>query len=163
MAGGTCGLDLTHVARFRPGEMARCALWAAVPGSATRMYADNRKTTNPLTEEPDAENPSVRFGGRNQVKPWSLPLSSHAGLTAGALRAGLARSDCQQKCQQGVYWRSTDGVLTGFYLSTSEARCHFAALEASALTDSDLRPIPRELKTDSRLLGSADSHHPTPW
>ena len=47
--------------------------------------------------------------------------------------------DCQQNCQQGEYWRSTDGVLTGFYLSTSEGRCHFPACEASMLTDSDSR------------------------
>ena len=61
------------------------------------------------------------------------------GLTDCALWAGLARSDCQQKCQQGVYWRSTGGVLNGLCLSNSEGRCHFSTHEASALTDSDPR------------------------
>jgi len=37
--------------------------------------ADNRKFTNPLTGEPDAGNPPVRFGGRGKVNPLSLPLS----------------------------------------------------------------------------------------
>src|SRR5688572_15933433 len=46
-----------------------CPLWAAVLGSGTRVDADNRKTTNPLTGEPDAGNPPVRFGGRGGAKP----------------------------------------------------------------------------------------------
>ena len=39
------------------------------------MDAYNRKTTNPLTGEPDAGDPPVRFGGRGKVNPLSLPLS----------------------------------------------------------------------------------------
>jgi len=39
------------------------------------MDADNRKTTNPLTGEPDAGDPPVRFGGRGSGHPLSLPLS----------------------------------------------------------------------------------------
>ena len=57
-----------------------CPLWAAVLDSGTRVDADNRKTTNPLTGEPDAGNPPVRFGGRGKVNPLSLPLS---GATPG--------------------------------------------------------------------------------
>src|ERR1039457_419136 len=52
-----------------------CPSWAAVLDSRTRVDADNRSTTNPLTGEPDAGNPPVRFGGRGKVKPLSLPLS----------------------------------------------------------------------------------------
>jgi hypothetical protein len=32
------------------------------------LDAVNRKTTNPLTGEPDAGDPPVRFGGRGEVK-----------------------------------------------------------------------------------------------
>src|ERR1700719_987993 len=45
-----------------------CPAWAAVLGGGTRLDADNRKTTNPLTGEPDAGDPPVRFGGRGEVK-----------------------------------------------------------------------------------------------
>ena len=45
-----------------------CPLWAAVLGSGTRVDADNRKTTNPLTGEPDAGDPPVRFGGRGKAQ-----------------------------------------------------------------------------------------------
>ena len=45
--------------------------------------------------------------------------------------------DCQQLCQQGVYWRSTTGVLTRFCLSRLASRCHFRLKAASVLTDSD--------------------------
>src|SRR3990170_1654923 len=57
-----------------------CPPWAAVLGGRTRVDADNRKFTNPLTGEPDAGNPPVRFGGRGKVNPLSLPLSSRPGL-----------------------------------------------------------------------------------
>jgi len=50
-----------------------CPLWAAVLGSGTRVDADNRGNTNPLTGEPDAGDPPVRFGGRGKVNPLSLP------------------------------------------------------------------------------------------
>ena len=49
-------------------ERVVCAPWAAVLGSGTRVDADNRRTTNPLTGEPDAGNPPVRFGGRGKVQ-----------------------------------------------------------------------------------------------
>ena len=45
-----------------------CPLWAAVLGSGTRVDADNRGNTNPLTGEPDAGDPPVRFGGRGKVQ-----------------------------------------------------------------------------------------------
>ncbi len=45
-----------------------CPPWAAVLGSGTRVDADNRRTTNPLTGEPDAGNPPVRFGGKGKVQ-----------------------------------------------------------------------------------------------
>src|SRR5688572_26827321 len=50
-----------------------CPLWAAVLGNGTQVDADNRMFTNPLTGEPDAGNPHVRFGGRGKVNPLSLP------------------------------------------------------------------------------------------
>src|SRR5260221_102163 len=52
-----------------------CTSWAAVLGSRTRVDADNRSLTNPLTGEPDAGDPPVRFGGRGSGQPLSLPLS----------------------------------------------------------------------------------------
>lgn len=39
------------------------------------MDACNRTTTKPLTGEPDAGEPPVRFGGRGEVNPSFLPLS----------------------------------------------------------------------------------------
>src|SRR6185295_11966108 len=70
-----------------------CPQWAAELESRTRVDADNRSLTNPLTGEPDAGDPPVRFGGRGSGKPLSLPLSSpvpgegvlFAGQTAVAL------------------------------------------------------------------------------
>ena len=52
---------------FTLAERVVCLLWAAVLGSGTRVDADNRTTTNPLTGEPDAGDPPVRFGGRGKV------------------------------------------------------------------------------------------------
>src|SRR5260221_14299848 len=52
-----------------------CTSRAAVLGSRTRVDADNRSLTNPLTGEPDAGDPPVRFGGRGSGQPLSLPLS----------------------------------------------------------------------------------------
>src|SRR5258708_16616788 len=49
--------------------------WAAVLGSRTRVDADNRSLTNPLTGETDGGAPPVRFGGRGSGQPLSLPLS----------------------------------------------------------------------------------------
>ena len=37
------------------------------------MDADNRKTTKPLTGEPDAGDPPVRFGGRGEAIPRPYP------------------------------------------------------------------------------------------
>ena len=53
--------------RLTTGELADrvwFALWADELGNRTRVDAYNRKTTNPLTGEPDAGNPPVRFGAR---------------------------------------------------------------------------------------------------
>ena len=62
--------------RLTSREPANCPTWAAVLGGGPRMDADNRMITNPLTGEPDAGNPPVRFGGRGKVNPLSLPLSA---------------------------------------------------------------------------------------
>src|ERR1039458_2089276 len=65
--------------RSGPSTLAQsmvCPPWAAVLGSRTRVDAYNRTTTNPLTGEPDAGDPPVRFGGRGKVNPLSLPLSA---------------------------------------------------------------------------------------
>ena len=68
-----------------------CPSWAAVLGGITRMDADNRRLTNPLTGEPDAGKPPVRFGGRGKVNPLSLPLSKSTIPVAAASDA--RRSD----------------------------------------------------------------------
>src|SRR5260221_13867709 len=65
-----------------------CTSRAAVLGSRTRVDADNRSLTNPLTGEPDAGDPPVRFGGRGSGQPLSLPLSLSA---PDAVESGLAR------------------------------------------------------------------------
>src|ERR1039458_113203 len=45
-----------------------CTPWAAVLGSRTRVDPYNRSITKPLTGEPDAGDPPVRFGGRGKVQ-----------------------------------------------------------------------------------------------
>ena len=70
------GIGATH--QRWPNEC--CAPWAAEFDSGTRVDADNRSTTNPLTGEPDAGDPPVRFGGRGKVHPLSLPLSPFKSL-----------------------------------------------------------------------------------
>src|SRR5260221_10597734 len=65
-----------------------CTSWAAVLGSRTRVDADNRSLTNPLTGEPDAGDPPVRFGGRGSGQPLSLPLSLY---TSGSLSPARVR------------------------------------------------------------------------
>src|ERR1035441_2610737 len=45
-----------------------CPPRAAVLGSRTRVDAYNRSITTPLTGEPDAGDPPVRFGGRGKVQ-----------------------------------------------------------------------------------------------
>src|ERR1035438_18643 len=45
-----------------------CPPRAAVLGSRTRVDAYNRSITKPLTGEPDAGDPPVRFGGRGKVQ-----------------------------------------------------------------------------------------------
>jgi len=68
-----------------------CTQWAAVLGSGTRVDTDNRRTTNPLTGEPDAGNPPVRFGGRGKVKTLvptpikTLALSCRAARSPNSL------------------------------------------------------------------------------
>ena len=57
--------------RSRPPTLAEtmvCPLWTVVLGHGPRVDADNRTTTNPLTGEPDAGDPPVRFGGRGKVQ-----------------------------------------------------------------------------------------------
>jgi len=73
-----------------------CPPWAAVLGSGTRVDADNRRTTNPLTGEPDAGNPHVRFGGRGEVNPSSLP---YLGKAEGHALGGNARA--RARCEVG--------------------------------------------------------------
>ena len=45
-----------------------CAAWAAVLGGGTRLVVGHRMITHPLTGEPDAGDPPVRFGGRGWVQ-----------------------------------------------------------------------------------------------
>ena len=45
--------------------------------------------TDPLTGEPDAEEPPVRFGGRGKVNPLSLPLSSSGRNSSSRQRPAL--------------------------------------------------------------------------
>ena len=44
-----------------------CTPWTAEFGGRTRVDAHNRSNANPLTGEPDAGDPPVRFGGRGKV------------------------------------------------------------------------------------------------
>lgn len=85
-----------------------CPPWAAVLGSGTRVDASNRRFTNPLTGEPDAGNPPVRFGGRGKVNPLSLPYpglnrivpakSNWAALPAKTKRRPLSEPPLRRVC-----------------------------------------------------------------
>ena len=61
-----------------------CAPWAAVLGSRTRVDAFNRGNTNPLTGEPDAGDPPVRFGGRGGALRHPYPYRGAGILPAGS-------------------------------------------------------------------------------
>ena len=82
-----------HSYGFRPGRGAKDALrrvdsllkatWAALLGGGTRVDANNRSITNPLTGEPDAGDPPVRFGGRGGANPAiPTPIPSKANYSA---------------------------------------------------------------------------------
>src|ERR1019366_2739087 len=62
-----------------------CPPRAAVLGSRTRVDAYNRSITKPLTGEPDAGDPPVRFGGRGKVQSL-VPTPIHQAR-AGSNRA----------------------------------------------------------------------------
>ena len=82
--------------RSRPPTLAESMvgpLWAAVLGSGTRVDADNRTTTNPLTGEPDAGDPPVRFGGRGKVQTL-VPTP-------------IFRGDCIDRAEAGGQPRAT--------------------------------------------------------
>src|ERR1039458_1811072 len=74
-----------------------CPPRAAVLGSRTRVDAYNRSITKPLTGEPDAGDPPVRFGGRGKVQslvPTTIGLSAFRGTcsqTSRVCASGRAR------------------------------------------------------------------------
>src|ERR1035438_4780150 len=62
-----------------------CPPRAAVLGSRTRVDAYNRSITKPLTGEPDAGDPPVRFGGRGKVQSLvPTPICADCDLVANA-------------------------------------------------------------------------------
>ena len=73
--------------RSHPSTLAECMVcpsWAAELESGTRVDADNRPTTNPLTGEPDAGNPPVRFGERGKVQTLvPTPYRPSSGVVSG--------------------------------------------------------------------------------
>ena len=59
-----------------------CAAWAAVLGGGTGLAVGHRMITHPLTGEPDAGDPPVRFGGRGWVQslaPTSITITRLRG------------------------------------------------------------------------------------
>jgi hypothetical protein len=68
------------------------AAWAAVLGGGTRLAASHRMITHPLTGEPDAGDPPVRFGGRGSIPcPYLyLLLSTNSDNRRAALRVLIA-------------------------------------------------------------------------
>ena len=79
----------------------------------------------------------LRFQQRNN-EVESIRTSAKDTMPARLAKIGLEqRVHRQQKCQHTMYWWSTDGVLNGFFLSSSASRCHVNAHEAEALTDPD--------------------------
>src|ERR1039458_5671160 len=75
-----------------------CPPRAAVLGSRTRVDAYNRSITKPLTGEPDAGDPPVRFGGRGKVQSLvptpinSSPESTHRHLALAEFCAAAMRT-----------------------------------------------------------------------
>lgn len=63
-----------------------CTQWAAALGSGTRVDTGHRRNANPLTGEPDAGDPPVRFGGRGKVQTLvPTPIQDYENhLAAGA-------------------------------------------------------------------------------
>src|SRR6266568_5854815 len=75
-------LEAPRQAREREGygptklaEPLVCGSRVADFGSCPCVYGDNLTTKHPLTGEPDAGDPPVRFGGRGSANTLSLPLS----------------------------------------------------------------------------------------
>src|SRR5260221_2182195 len=126
-----------------------CTSWAAVLGSRTRVDADNRSLTNPLTGEPDAGDPPVRFGGRGSGQPLSLPLSTlirYTPRTYGASGSFPSKLGCLSPALSSIRWRRggfilgrfTQGVVglaLGYYLSPlwGWSRLHSGSTPRSAV------------------------------
>src|ERR1039458_764018 len=86
-----------------------CPPRAAVLGSRTRVEAYNRTTTNPLTGEPDAGDPPVRFGGRGKVQSLAptpiVPWAVTAGVLPGCARANAKPARIKQRACRGARFR----------------------------------------------------------
>src|ERR1035438_1521858 len=66
-----------------------CTPWAAVLGSRTRVDPYNRSITKPLTGEPDAGDPPVRFGGRGKVQSLvPTPIAKDSRMRPSRARLG---------------------------------------------------------------------------
>src|SRR6266568_8484480 len=94
-------LEAPRQAREREGygptklaEPLVCGSRVADFGSCPCVYGDNLTIKHPLTGEPDAGDPPVRFGGRGSANTFSLPLSGNGPYLATKLRrrAFLRRS-----------------------------------------------------------------------
>src|SRR6266568_1394872 len=90
-------LEAPRQAREREGygptklaEPLVCGSRVADFGSCPCVYGDNLTIKHPLTGEPDAGDPPVRFGGRGSANTFSLPLFLiGAGRFAWAARQGV--------------------------------------------------------------------------
>src|ERR1035441_2667851 len=74
-----------------------CTPWAAVLGSRTRVDPYNRSITKPLTGEPDAGDPPVRFGGRGKVQSL-VPTPIDPELDAALPRWGAHLDTTAGRC-----------------------------------------------------------------
>ena len=90
MANGWSGQrDWSHPPML--AERMGCALWADELENRTRVDAYNRRTTTPLTGEPDGGNPPVRFGGRGKVKtlvPTPIIIADSTQICGGRFGCG---------------------------------------------------------------------------
>src|SRR6266567_6362987 len=95
-------LEAPRQAREREGygptklaEPLVCGSRVADFGSCPCVYGDNLTIKHPLTGEPDAGDPPVRFGGRGSANTFSLPLSA-----LGILRQAEPFECRRQKAQR---------------------------------------------------------------
>src|ERR1035438_9646265 len=104
-----------------------CPPRAAVLGSRTRVDAYNRSITTPLTGEPDAGDPPVRFGGRGKVQslvptPIGAPVAGPASFVCLVLLAGCTVGSDYKRPEAMAMPAAYAGATNGWKVAQPQAQ-----------------------------------------